>query len=81
LSGARCPTSSDDACDVTHVKFEGDTDMKVEGDVCVKGEVDIDIKEEEGINMKEEEDIGLKVENSAVDVTIANMEAEKHEVS
>jgi len=76
LCGARCPTSSDDECDVTKIKVEGGVDIKVEEDVHVKEEVDVDIKEE-CKNIKEAEDIDIKQEDCGVDVTIPEVEAEK----
>ena len=76
----RLPTS-DDVCDVTDIKVEGDIDIKVEEEIYVKEEVDVDIKEEGGKNIKEAEDIDIKEEDSAMDVTIPEVAAEKYEVS
>jgi hypothetical protein len=80
LCGARCPASSDDAYDVTNIKVESDIKIKVEHDIHIKEEVDVDIKEEDK-NTKEAEDIDIKQEDSAVDVTIPEVETEKDEVS
>ena len=77
----RLPTSDDDVRDVTNIKVEGDIDIKVEEEMYVKEEVDVDIKEAEGKNMKEAEDIDIKEEDSAMDVTIPEVAAEKYEVS
>jgi len=82
LCGARCPTSSDDAYEVTSIKVESDIEIKVEDDIYVKEEVDVDIKEEEeDKNTKETEDIDIKQEDCAIDVTVPEVEAEKDEVS